>query len=57
VGFLIFSDKNNMKVMVDAKPPRSKPIMHDLIIALAFLGLIVAPAVVAARVGAGRETE
>ena len=31
--------------------------MHDLIIALAFIGLIVAPAVAAARVGAGREVD
>ena len=31
--------------------------MHDLIIALAFIGLVVAPAVAAARAGAGRDAE
>jgi hypothetical protein len=31
--------------------------MHDLIIALAFVGLLLAPAVVAARAGNTKETE
>lgn len=31
--------------------------MHDLLIALAFIGMVIAPAVVAANSGAGNDTE
>lgn len=31
--------------------------MHDLLIALAFIGMVIAPAVVAAGSGAGSDTE
>jgi len=31
--------------------------MHDLLIALAFIGMVIAPAVVAANVGPTEETE
>ena len=31
--------------------------MHDLIIALAFVGMVITPALVAARAGAGKQEE
>jgi hypothetical protein len=37
--------------------PRGDKAMHDLLIALAFIGMVVAPAVVAAKSGAGAADE
>jgi hypothetical protein len=35
-----------------AEPPKETQTMHDLLIALAFIGMVVAPAIVAAKSGA-----
>lgn len=39
------------------EPHTEKRTMHDLLIALAFIGMVIAPAIVAARSGAGSTDE
>ena len=36
--------------------PKEKKPMHDLLIALAFIGMVIAPAIVAANSSVGEET-
>jgi hypothetical protein len=39
------------------QPPKEKTKMHDLLVALAFVGMVVAPAIVAAKSGSDATDE
>ena len=39
------------------KKPKEKHPMHDLLIGLAFIGMVIAPALVAAHSGSGEPTD
>ena len=46
---MILVGKGSGYLQEDRKPPEEKTAMHDLMIALAFIGMVVAPAIVAAN--------
>jgi hypothetical protein len=57
-GISVLSQRNDdpdVDKLLEA--PRGDQAMHDLLIALAFIGMVVAPAVVAAKSGAGAADE
>ena len=51
VGFKKFSFKTMMRKWRVQTNPTRRLLMHDVLIALAFIGMVVAPAIVAAKAG------
>ncbi len=52
VGFKFLPTKSMILMWTVSLEPHEEKAMHDLLIALAFIGMVVAPAVVAAKSGA-----
>jgi len=53
VGFKSFSLRQMIQMWTGSmEPSQGETHMHDLLIALAFIGMVVAPAIVAAKSGA-----
>lgn len=57
VGFRILLDSSMINEWAQPRLASEKKDMHDLLIALAFIGMIVAPEIVAARTDISDETE
>ena len=52
MGFKETRIRGMIQMWTGSQKPPGEPRMHDLLIALAFIGMVVAPALVAAKSGA-----
>jgi hypothetical protein len=57
VGFSFFRDRGMIQVCRGSWRAQGENPMHDLLIALAFIGMVIAPAVVAANSNVADENE